>query len=661
MKELIFLFLFYPFVLSSENHPNILQHDDSLSVVLQSKDGSEKIPVLLTLCWDLRNAEPEKSIKYGTEAINLASQYKDYESLAKAYSFVGVAYRVMGRYSESIDLYYKGLEVAQSHNIPDQAGFAHLNLANLYIYQEHANLAFENIKKAEDIAIKTNNKSMLAYVYLFYGRTYSIEGKLDTALLSYEKSLSLRKEINQAPDQASCYKYIGDIHFQKGDYDAAMENYNMSLEKVDKKGDKNLYTSILTKKSLILAQQMKLNEAKKLAYESLTIAKDIKANMAVKDALAALVTISLKSLDYKSATEYQQKVIQYSDSLFSQKLTEKIFLLEYQMEKQQRNARIDLLNKDNAIKTLKIKRIKIISIALTSILTLLATFIVILLVLFRQRRKHAKLLELQNQEIIEHRNNIELQNLKLTETNEQLERSEEELRRIVQTKDKLFSIIAHDLRSPFMSLAGLTEVMYCKALTMEKAEIAEFSKMINNSSHKLLNLIENLLQWSKSQTGTLKLFPGSLHVKEITDEAMKIYQTQAETKGITLANEVPDDICVYADRETFSTVLRNFIHNGIKYTEKGGVVTVSARPENEKVTISVSDNGIGMSQEALKKLFKIEESYTTIGTGNEAGTGLGLIICKEFAEINKGTITVESTLGKGTAFYFILPSGENKS
>jgi len=655
MKELIFLFLFSPLVLPGKNLPDIQVHEDSLIVVLQNKSDSSRIPTLISLCWDLRNADPEKSIKYGTEAIALADQYKDYISLAKAYGFVGVAYRVMGKYSESIDLYYKGLEVAQNYNIPEQAGYAHLNLANLYIYQEHASLAYENIKKAEAIAVKTSNKTMLAYVYLFYGRTFSLEGKLDTALFNYQRSLTIRKETNQAPEQATCYKYIGDIHFQKGDYVTAMDNYNMSLEKVDKQGDKNLYASILNKKSLILSELGDLDEAKKLAYKSLSIANEIKANMAVKDALAALVKVSIKSQDYKSASEYQQKVIQYSDTLFNQKLTEKIFSLEYQMEKQQRNAKIDLLNKDNAIKALKIKRIKIISIALTSILTLLATVIIVLLVLVRQRRKHAKLLELQNQEIIAQRNNIELQNTKLTETNEQLEKSEEELRRIVQTKDKLFSIIAHDLRSPFMSLAGLTEVMYNSAMKMEKAEIAEFSKMINNSSHKLLNLIENLLQWSKSQTGTLKLYPGYFHVRETVDEVMKIYLTQAESKGIKLRNDVPEGIQVYTDRETFSIILRNLVLNGIKYTKEGGVVTASASHDSDNVVISISDTGIGMAPEVIGKLFKIEESFTTQGTGNEVGTGLGLIICKEFAEINKGSIKVESTLGKGTAFIITLP------
>jgi two-component system, sensor histidine kinase and response regulator len=658
MKELLFLLFIIPLSVVHEESPYRQRQEDSLVTILQSKNDSARIPVLISLSWDLRNASPEKSIKYGMEAINLANRYKDYKSLAKAYSFVGVAYRVRGNYSESIDFYYKGLDIANKYEIPEQAAYAHLNLANLYIYQEHAALAFENIKEAEAIAGKIDNKSMLAYVYLYYGRAYSLENNLDTALISYQKSLLLRQTLNQIPEQATCFKYIGDIYFQKDSFATAMYNYNMSLKKVDKQNDKDLYANILNKEALILAKEDKLNEAAGLALESLKTASQIRANMAVRDALQVLVTISIKTQDYKSASDYQQKVIQYNDTLFNQKLTEKIFSLQYLLDKQQRNARIDLLNKDNAIKELKIKRIKIISLGLTTFLTLLASVFIILLVLLKQRRDHSRLLESQNQEIIEHRNNIEQQNLKLIEANEQLENSEEDLKKTVQTRDKLLSIIAHDLRNPFTALVGLTEILRNDAKKLSTEEIAEFASMINTSSYKLLNLIENLLQWAKSQTGTLKLIPTAFSLKSLTDDVLKIYMTQAETKGINLKNTIPGNISVFIDHETFATIIRNLVSNGIKYTERGGNVTLTALQDNEKTVIMVSDTGVGMSPEVLTKLFGLEESFTTGGTSNEAGTGLGLVICKEFAERNGGTIGVESIPGKGTTFSVTLPIGK---
>jgi len=656
MKEIIFLLFIIPLSLGSQNLPYEQNQEDSIAVHLQSISDSSRIPALLSLCWNLRNASPEESIKYGTEAIDLANQYNDYNSLANAYSFVGVAYRIMGKYSKSVDFYYKGLEIAVKHDIPEQAGFAHLNLANLFIYQELSALAFENLKKSEAIARRIDNKRMLAYVYLYNGRIYSLEGKPDSALISYEKSLSLRQELNQLPEQATCYKYIGDIYFQKGSILTAVENYDLSLEKVDKQNDKDLYANILIKKSLVFVKENRINEASDMAHEGLKIASQIGAKMTIRDALQALVIISNKTQDYKSASDFQQKVLLYNDTLFSNQLSEKIFLLEYQLERQQRDTKIDLLNKDNAIKELKIKRIGIISIGLISIIVLLVVVFIVLLKLLKQRRNHEKLLELHNQEVVKQSNSIEQQNRKLTETNEKLEKSEEELKRIVHTKDKLFSIIAHDLRNPFTALTGLTEVLHQNADTIDPTEMNVYVSMINDSSHKLLRLIENLLQWARSQTGTLKPVKTNLILNSLADDVLKTYINQAERKGISLKNEIPDNISVFADHEILSIIIRNLISNGTKYTQRGSNVTCTAYQEHGNTVLKVLDTGIGMSTEVQEKLFKIEETFTTEGTGNELGTGLGLVICKEFSETLGGTITVESSVGNGTSFCVTLPA-----
>lgn len=656
MKELLSLFLILPLLAGNAESKCKQKQEDSLAVVLQSTSDSARIPVLLKLCWALRNAAPEKSVQYGMEAIDLADRYDDYDNLAKAYSFVGVANRIMGKYSESIDFYYKGLDVAEKHNIPEQAGYAHLNLANLYIYQEHTALAFENINKVEIIAKETGNKQMLAYMYLFDGRTHNLEGNIDTALASYQKSLSIRQDLNQIPEQATCYKYIGDVYFQKGSYLTAIDNYNKSLAKVDKQNDKDLYANILIKKALILAKENKLHEASVLAHESLGIASEIGANMTVRDALQVLTTISLLTHDYKSASIYQQRVIQYNDTLFNQKLSEKIFSLEYQLERQQRMIKIDLLNKDNAIKELRIKRIRLISIALISLVGLLALVFSASLVLLRQRGVRERLLESQNREIIGQRNSIEQQNRQLIDANERLAKSEEDLMRMVQTKDKLFSIIAHDLRNPFTALTGLTEVLQRSAGSIDPKEIAELATLINESSHKLLSLIENLLQWTKSQTGRLNLIAKDIQLKNLTDEILRIYLTQSDSKGIKLKNDIADNVTVFADSETLSVIIRNLVSNGIKYTEPGGNVTLTAFQKHETTVLKVTDTGVGMGADTLSRLFKIEGGLTTEGTSHEAGTGLGLIICKEFVECNGGTIAIESSTGKGTTFTVSLPA-----
>ncbi|MBK7626676.1 MAG: tetratricopeptide repeat-containing sensor histidine kinase [Bacteroidales bacterium] len=652
MRNIVFLFLLVPLTLNAGELSYRWKHTDTLKV----EGDSARLSYLLTLCWEHRNAAPELSVKYGTQAIDLAVLTNDYNSLSKAYGFVGVAYRIMGKYSRAVDYYYKGLEVSVKYGLTEQAGYSYLNLANLYVYQELSALATENLKKAGKIAGELALKPMLAYVNMYQGRIFSLDGKLDSALISYRQSLSLRQELNQLAEQATCYKYIGDIYFMQGDLKAANDNYNLSLEKVDKENDKDLYANLLIKKSLIFLNHNDIRQASSLAGEAYKTACEIGANMTIKDALNVLVKLSLLNKDYKTASELQQKVIQYNDTLFSKQLSEKIFLLEYQLEKQQRNAKIDLLNKDNTIKDLRIRRIRIISIALTTLVLLLAAVFIVLLSLLKQRRKHEELLELQNREITKQSEAIELQNKKLTESNEKLEISEAELKRIVQTKDKLFSIIAHDLRNPFTALIGLTELLHENAGNIDSKEMYVYVTMINESSHKLLQLIENLLQWARSQTGTLKLVKSELVLWNLTEDVLKIYSTQAEAKGISLKNEIPGDIKVYADQEILATVIRNLISNGIKYTRKGGSVNCSASGDNGKVVLKISDTGVGMSSQMLEKLFSIENTFTTEGTGNEVGTGLGLVICKEFIETLGGTISIESMPGTGTTVFVTLPA-----
>lgn len=261
----------------------------------------------------------------------------------------------------------------------------------------------------------------------------------------------------------------------------------------------------------------------------------------------------------------------------------------------------------------------------------------------------------KNSEIEDQKSRIETQNSYLKQINEKLMASEENLRLLVQTKDKLFSIIAHDLRSPFTALVGLTEVLTRQADELNPTEVAEYSKMVHISSHKLLALIENLLKWSRCQTGRLKLEPTTLNLANLATEAVDLLSVQANAKGISLLNQIQNEIKVFADSETISTVLRNLLSNAIKFTQSGGQVIISARQSNSHVTVSILDNGIGMSPETVGKLFKIEESFSTVGTNDEKGTGLGLIVCKEFIEKNGGQISVMSKLGKGTVFNFTLP------
>jgi PAS domain S-box-containing protein len=237
-----------------------------------------------------------------------------------------------------------------------------------------------------------------------------------------------------------------------------------------------------------------------------------------------------------------------------------------------------------------------------------------------------------------------------------LQKSEMELKELNATKDKLFSIIAHDLKSPFNSILGLSELLKEDASECEPQNILEYSKMINASATQAYNLLENLLDWARMQQGKVSILKESVDLKREVNSVFYLMNSQMEAKNITGINEVKEGFTLYADLNIAKTVLRNLISNAVKFTNPGGFVKVSASDNNGTTTVSVTDNGVGMEAEVIKKLFSPGEYYSTNGTRNEKGTGLGFTLCKEFIEKLGGAIQVESEKGKGSTFSFMIPA-----
>ena len=223
------------------------------------------------------------------------------------------------------------------------------------------------------------------------------------------------------------------------------------------------------------------------------------------------------------------------------------------------------------------------------------------------------------------------------------------------TKDKFFSIIAHDLKNPLSSIIGFSEYLLEALNEKDFEQIEKFVAIILQSSKKAMNLLMNLMEWAQSQTGRIEYNPQNLEIVDFLNESILLYDDIAKQKSITIKMELPENLIVFADKSMISTVFRNLISNAVKYTMPGGEVIISAVKRKSEIIFSVADNGIGIPKNSIEKLFRIDQSYSTKGTNNEKGTGLGLILCKEFIEKSNGKIWVESEFGTGTTFYFSLP------
>jgi signal transduction histidine kinase len=280
-----------------------------------------------------------------------------------------------------------------------------------------------------------------------------------------------------------------------------------------------------------------------------------------------------------------------------------------------------------------------------------------------------RLLKESREEVIKQKKELQIQSENMQEINtllrekqeeimaqsEELELTNNELKKLNATKDKFFSIIAHDLKNPFHAINSFSQLLTQEFNEMDDKKKLEIIHILLETSGSASALLDKLLQWARSQSNNIKINPENLKINELTNDIIMLLNASAEKKNIKLSVDIDNNAVIYTDKNMIQTVLRNLINNAIKFSNKDGEVKISGKNENNKAIISVSDNGVGMDNETLKKIFQLEKYYSSKGTAGEKGTGLGLIICKDFIEKNGGDIVVESEKEKGSTFTVTLP------
>ncbi len=248
--------------------------------------------------------------------------------------------------------------------------------------------------------------------------------------------------------------------------------------------------------------------------------------------------------------------------------------------------------------------------------------------------------------------------IELKKTRDQLEKTSAHLAELNSLKDKMFSVIGHDLRSPLSSVKMTLEFLSAINIS-DNEEVSESLKLMSKTTDEVFSLLENLLGWARSQSGNLQIKKEPIRVHDLVNSIYLLNKGSIELKKIDFSTEIPEDHFVSADLMTIKIVLRNLVSNAIKFTPEKGSIRIKSEQLTEGIRLSVSDSGVGISGEDLPKLFNPNSHHTTYGTNREPGSGLGLILCKDFVEKNGGTISIESELGKGTVFYIHIPHSEN--
>lgn len=312
-------------------------------------------------------------------------------------------------------------------------------------------------------------------------------------------------------------------------------------------------------------------------------------------------------------------------------MQQKLFRDQLRFATESKDVQIQALTKMEEYRRTEIKRQEFIR---NVLVVVMALSVILLVTVYRsgQRRKRINALLLQHQEEMEKRS-IELEQLN-------------------QVKDKFFSIISHDLRSPINALAGLLDLLDKGAIASDELPVA--IKELRTRFNHTRTLLNNLLDWTLLQMDKINLQPAKINLANLANENIELIRS-TQIKQVNFVNAIPAQAIAFADSNTINLVIRNLISNALKFTNEGGEIKLSAEEETDHWVVAVSDNGVGIKPEVLNMLFDKINPYSTRGTANEKGTGLGLILCKEFVEKNNGKIWVESTLGKGSTFWFSVP------
>lgn len=622
---------------------------DSLELLIPQKEGIEKVKLLTKISYKYWNISPDKGISIAElaleEAIN--NNYTREESMC--YNCLGVNYWAKGEFETALSYYYKSLEIGEKLEDGDLTSACLNNIAMIYARLKQYDKAIEYYRKAGDIAISRENIADQIKYNNNIGNVLMRTKQYEDALTYFETNLEYSEQIDDPYLIALSNTNIGLSNLRIENLEEALYYLNIGFDMFMELSNLYYTSTIAQSLGVICLKQQKypqalkfLTQAEKFATESNSLEVLAKIQNDISEYYVAIK-------DYKTALDYHIKYQTINDSLFNQKNSQQIAEMHTKYETEKKEAENKLLLKENDIQELEIEKQTNIRNTFIGISVLVVILIIVLFSRFWIKKK-ANLALSQKNRLIEN------QKEQLVITNEKLNEQYDQVKLLNATKDKFFSIIAHDLKNPFNIILGYSDLLTSDYDSFDDTNRKKFISEIDQSSKTTYSLLENLLTWARSQQGKIKITKEKLNLKKLINLSFEPYTPNSRKKNIEIINKVPEKICIDSDKYTMMTAIGNLINNAIKFTPEGGQITIDTISDSNRIEIIIKDSGVGMSQEQIQKLFRIDESFSTYGTDNEKGTGLGLILCQEFIEKNGGNIKVESIIGKGSKFIISLPN-----
>lgn len=648
---------------------------DSLQQKLvEAKVDSTKLNILFKLIEEYQFIDINKSLTYSEQAIEIAELEKESTaSKGKAYTNFGSLKSIQGDFATAIK--YNNLALNIYYQLKDSSGIAtaYNNLGTNYTSLGKFDESYFYHTQSYRIALTSDKHKLQQAISLHnIGGVFKDLGQYDKAVDYLNLSLKISREIKDLEGEPYHYSEIGDIYIRKKMYDSALIALQLSLRYtrerklsineleptivlniaktyrllnnnalartyydsafVTFKKNENQYglAQIDLGRGLVLMTENKFADAQKLIEKSAETAHRLNAWTLEIECYENLSKLLEESGDYKKSLIYIKQQHQLKDSLFSQGMQAKLLQDQVRFETASKEEQIKALTKMEQLRKSEVKKqelisnILVVAIALTGIL---------LFTVYRSGQRRIKI----NKLLLEHQEEIKKRSIELEQLN--------------KVKDKFFSIISHDLRSPMNALSGILDLMDKDKISPD--EFKRLNKELRVQFNHTKTLINNLLDWTLLQMDKLKIQFEKIDLNQLAESNIKLL-TSLHLKEIKINNLISPSLFALGDSNMINLVMRNLLTNAIKFSEAGHLIEIDAKEDGDNYIISVKDQGVGISPEVQKLLFEKTTGYSTRGTANEKGTGLGLILCKEFVERNGGRIWLESSLGKGSTFFFTL-------
>ncbi len=621
----------------------ILRLRASLAGLARQRDFTRDpayVDTLDRLAYVFYGISSDSAFFYGRSALDLSKRNSYIKGEAESWRILGNTYEMIGNYSQMLSCYHQSLDIAEKAGNKRQVAKATSNIALFDEQQGEYDKARSLMEKVMNICLTEGDSVLVLTVYIHLSGIAVHRQQYGLALQYARRALQAAIATHEESQVATCRNAVGRILAATGDDREAIGLYGQSMEYYERVRDQ---LGMASTSGLLAQAWLQLRDypkALRYAQTSLNGAQLLHRNLEIRESSRALADIYMAKGDDRRALQYFKLYKDVSDSLFHDETHKRILGLEagYDFEKKE-----SLLHQEEAMRDERYQRaLREDGVKFTITILVIVILCLLAFILLRSRNVNRRM------------------NLLLREKNEKIEEQKETLEQLAvqlllnnRQKDKLFSIVSHDLRGPLNSLKTLMDCLKEKKLSaVELREVMnEFRRNVDYSSE----LVSNLLFWASSQLDGMVTRPMLLPVQPMVQDILALYSYPACLKNIWLNEDLEPSLYAFADKDMVQVILRNLISNAIKFCRLGDSVTVISRRVDRAVEICVADTGIGLKEEALDKIRR-KESFTSYGTAKEKGTGLGILLCHEFAEANGGRFWIESEWGKGCRCYFSLPT-----